>query len=52
MADDVEALLKSLNLIPVFHHIDRQDNKQADRLASQALAGTLVDATRDIEGDE
>lgn len=51
-ADDVEALLKSLNLIPVFHHIDRKDNKQADRLASQALAGTLVDATRDIEGDE
>ncbi len=47
-ADDVEALLTSLNLTPVYHHVDRKDNKQADRLASQALAGTHVDACKEM----
>src|SRR5690554_6598818 len=51
-ANEVEELLTSLRLTPVYHHVDRKENKQADRLASQALAGTLVDATRDIQGDE
>ncbi|GEM02216.1 ribonuclease HI [Halolactibacillus halophilus] len=51
-ADEVEDLLTSLRLTPLYHHIDRKDNKQADRLASQAQRGTLVDATRDIQGDE
>lgn len=43
-ADDVEVLLKELRLTPNYHHIDRKDNKQADRLAEQALLGISIDS--------
>lgn len=48
-ADDIEALLNTLKLQPVYHHIDRQDNKSADRLSRQAMEQISIDSSKEIE---
>ncbi|GEN57119.1 hypothetical protein GCM10012290_17640 [Halolactibacillus alkaliphilus] len=51
-ADDVESLLNTLNLQAVYHHIDRQHNKSADRLSKQAMAHIAIDSSNEIESED
>ncbi|KGP72198.1 reverse transcriptase-like protein [Pontibacillus yanchengensis] len=44
-ADRVEHKLKGLGITPNYHLISRKENKEADRLASQALKGVEMSST-------
>lgn len=43
--DKVDAIADKLHLTIAYELIERNDNKEADRLASQALRGTLIEST-------
>lgn len=51
-ADDVESLLNTLNLQAVYHHIDRQRNKSADRLSKQAMEHISIDSSKEMESED
>lgn len=51
-ADDVETLLNTLNLQAVYHHIDRQRNKSADRLSKQAMEHISIDSSKEMESED
>lgn len=46
--DRIEAKLKQLNIKPEYEAINRKDNKEADKLATQALSGQLVRSHTEI----
>ena len=46
-ATKIEALLQRLHLRPMYEHIPRQQNKEAHRLATQALDGIFIHATKE-----
>lgn len=48
-ADKIEEKLKKLNLRPDYYLIGRNANKEADRLATQALQGVEILATSEVE---
>ncbi|PFA70182.1 hypothetical protein CN378_02005 [Bacillus sp. AFS015802] len=47
--DRIEALLKKLGLKPDLVVLNRKDNKEADKLANQALEGTKVHSNKRLE---
>lgn len=47
-ADKIEAELEALHLHPDYYLINRNTNKEADRLATQALKGVEIIATREV----
>ncbi|QOY34810.1 reverse transcriptase-like protein [Anaerobacillus isosaccharinicus] len=48
--DRIEAKIKELGLTVTFEAISRSENKEADHLATQALAETFIDATSEVKG--
>ncbi len=48
-ADKIEAKMDSLNVYPDYYLVNRNANKEADRLATQALNGTEIMATSEVE---
>lgn len=48
-ADRIEHKLEELKLTPNFQVISRKDNREADRLATQAREGTVVSSTMELE---
>ncbi|MFS0863309.1 ribonuclease H family protein [Fredinandcohnia sp. 179-A 10B2 NHS] len=48
--DRIEDRLKNLNIHPIFEPIGRKQNAEADKLATQALEGTLVSSKFEIKG--
>lgn len=46
--DRIEEKMKSLGIEPTYTAITRKDNKEADRLATQALEGTSIKSTMEI----
>lgn len=42
--DRIESKLESLHLTPLYKPVDRRQNKEADKLANQALEGTIVNS--------
>lgn len=47
--DRIEAKIKELGLTVTFEAISRSENKEADHLATQALAETFIDATSEVK---
>lgn len=47
-ADKIEAELEALHLHPDYYLVNRNANKEADRLATQALNGVEIMATREM----
>ncbi|AOV07549.1 reverse transcriptase-like protein [Sporosarcina ureilytica] len=47
-ADKIEAKMESLGLYPDYYLVNRNANKEADRLATQALQGTDISATIEV----
>ena len=48
--DRIEAKIKELGLAVAYEAISRSENKEADQLATQALAETFIDATSEVKG--
>ncbi|WEG12346.1 ribonuclease H family protein [Pullulanibacillus sp. KACC 23026] len=48
-ADRVEAQLDKLGLKPVYEHVTRKSNQEADQLASQALKGIEISGTIELD---
>ncbi|WP_042473424.1 reverse transcriptase-like protein [Bacillus ndiopicus] len=48
-ADKVDARLAKLNIIPVYEHVSRKQNEEADRLATQALNGIAIDGKKELD---
>lgn len=48
-ADKIEEEMALLNLYPDYYLVNRNENKEADRLATQALKGTEIIATSEVE---
>lgn len=48
--DRIEERLKSLDIHPIYEPIGRKQNAEADKLATQALEGTLVSSKFEIKG--
>lgn len=51
-AERIEAKLKQLRISPVYEIISREGNKEADKLATQALNGVPVSSRLLLEADE
>ncbi|WP_346207368.1 reverse transcriptase-like protein [Caldifermentibacillus hisashii] len=49
--DRIERLVKKLNFHPVYEPINRNDNKEADKLARQALKQVMIESKQKL-GDE
>lgn len=49
--DKIEHLLKKLGIRATYELLPRNNNKQADKLATQALAGEEIDAIYEIENE-
>lgn len=47
--DRIEEKMKELGLEPRYEAVPRKENKEADRLASQALEGKIMNSTLEIE---
>lgn len=47
--DRIEAQMNSLGIKPTYQLIPRQENKEADRLATQALKGVEISSTKALE---
>lgn len=47
--DRIEEKIKELGIEPKYNAIPRKDNKEADKLATQALEGTKINSTMEIE---
>ncbi len=47
--DRIEALIKELGIKPIIEVISRRDNKEADKLAGQALSDTVIHSHLKIE---
>lgn len=46
--DRIEEKIKKLGIEPTYTQIARKENKEADRLATQALEGTLIKSTMEM----
>lgn len=51
-ADKIEAKMGELHLQPDYYLVSRNSNKEADRLATQALTGVEVTATSEVLSDD
>ncbi|WP_347550240.1 reverse transcriptase-like protein [Pseudalkalibacillus hwajinpoensis] len=49
--DRIEVSLRDLRLQPVYKHISRDENKEAHRLAAQALKGTEISSSIEFENE-
>ncbi|MBM7647925.1 ribonuclease HI [Bacillus ectoiniformans] len=47
--DRIELKVKAMGIAPLYNPIDRKENKEADKLATQALEGTYVNSHSVIE---
>ncbi|MEQ2528587.1 reverse transcriptase-like protein [Robertmurraya yapensis] len=46
--DRIEGKMKQLGIEPLYEALPRKENKEADRLATQALEGTIINSTIEI----
>ncbi|MYL21284.1 reverse transcriptase-like protein [Halobacillus litoralis] len=49
-ADRIDEKLAAMAVEPSYHLISRKDNRECDRLATQALQGTEVESTSEVKG--
>ncbi|WLR59885.1 DUF771 domain-containing protein [Guptibacillus hwajinpoensis] len=49
--DRIEDTLRDLRLQPVYKHISREENKEAHRLAKQALKGTEISSSIEVDNE-
>ncbi|MFT4414142.1 ribonuclease H family protein [Fredinandcohnia humi] len=48
--DRIEEKIKKLDILPIYEPIARKQNTEADKLATQALEGTIVSSKYEIKG--
>ncbi|WP_342558993.1 reverse transcriptase-like protein [Metasolibacillus sp. FSL K6-0083] len=47
-ASKIDARLAKLNITPIYEHVSRKQNEEADRLATQALNGIEIDGKKEL----
>ncbi|MCU9613650.1 reverse transcriptase-like protein [Caldibacillus lycopersici] len=50
--DRIEAKISQLNLLPVFEPISRNENKEADKLASQAIQEIIIESKQAMDSSD